>query len=148
MKKRVSRSFGFSMFEFLLVFVLVVMLSGYVWISINPLKIFMEIRNIQRLNDLNQIATAINQYSYENNSYPFNIEALPLCVESAIEIGKLDGEIDLASKLVDQYILTMPIDPLVKVGEETGYQICREEKFIYVLKAPYAEDGKNISVKK
>ncbi len=147
MRKKQSRSFGFSFIEFILVFFLIVLLSGYIWVSVNPLKIFSELRNIQRLNDLTQISNAITQYRYENNLWPFDKQTLPSCESGGAYIGIDKDNIDLESKLVDRYLIIMPVDPSLKYSSKTGYKICLASGDAIELLAPMAEQDEIIFVR-
>lgn len=147
MRKKQSRSFGFSFIEFILVFFLIVLLSGYIWVSVNPLKIFSELRNIQRLNDLTQISNAITQYRYENNSLPFDSASLPSCESGGAFIGMDEDGIDLESKLVDRYLIIMPVDPSLKYSSQTGYKVCLLSGDTIELLAPMAEQNEVIVVR-
>jgi hypothetical protein len=43
------------------------------------------------------------------------------------------------SKLTEEYLVTIPIDPLVLSGSSTGYAI-RKESDIVIVDAPFAEN--------
>ena len=64
---------AFTILEVLLIVATILILAVIVFIAINPAKSFMESRNMQRSENVEQIASAIYQYSVTNGTFPTGI---------------------------------------------------------------------------
>ncbi len=141
-----NKNSGFTLIEMLLVVALIAVLVGIVIIAINPNKQLGDARNAVREVNLSTIADSVYQYMIDGNGPP----ALPI-TSTSTEICQTDaltcvGMIDMTPiTLKRKYLTSMPVDPLVRQGNGTGYFIHREDNRI-LLEAPYAEQGKTIEV--
>lgn len=116
---------GMTLIEVLLVIALIAVLAAITYIAINPAKNFQDARNAQRSSDVLQILNAVTQYSSEQGHAltDFTV-AIPACPDTA-NIGTGTGDVNLASLLVEEYIVGIPSDPLTGTATDTGYDICR-----------------------
>ncbi len=140
---------GFTLLELLLVVVAISILAGIVVMTINPGQQFLEIRNAQRVGDVNKILGAVNQYMVDNNGvFPENIteEGGEIC---RTEASSCEGLIDLSVLTENErYLITIPVDPRVEGDNSSGYQILVTENGRVSVYAPYAEGGQVIEVKR
>lgn len=129
--------------------------------AINPGATYSQARNSERESEINQIASAIVQWTIDGGEISTlrTIEGKPIstCVLgmnsgtnilSGEDMTMLDA-VDLDPILSDIYLPAIPSDPEIAYGEYTGYDICIESssgKFTII--APAAEEGKTIKVTK
>jgi type IV pilus assembly protein PilA len=145
MPKAKNKYEGFSLIEILIVVALIIILATITIIAINPGKNFQDTRNAQRSSDVTSILNAVTQYTSEegNSLAAFTINACP----TPTAIGT--GGVDLASILVEEYIVEIPKDPQpAGTDADTGYTICLTDTGRVEISAPNAEGGKTISVKR
>lgn len=144
---------GFTLIELLVVIGILAVLLAITLIAINPARQFSLANNTKRSSDVNAILNAVHQYAAENKG------ALPGAITtSAQQIGNGNGQSDLCSTLVTQYMAALPQDPssnnganitdcAVQGGYATGYEIVRSASDNRVtVSAPSAELGQTISV--
>lgn len=159
MKKHFKYKVGFTLLEILLVVAAISILAGIVIVAINPGKQLGDTRNAQRSSDVTTILNAVYQYSIDNNG------ALPSEIEEdnggdcpADDSGKdsaicTDGScaagfIDLYTDLVPKYLVGIPVDPSGSAGEDTNYDIVKDEDGRVTVCASEAEQGKIINAEK
>ncbi len=143
MKNTLRREKGFSIIEVLLVVAAITILAGIVIVAINPGKQFMEVRNTQRVSDVNKILAAINHYMVDNDGvFPEELEEeeLEICQTNASDC---DGLLDLSVLTNNErYLVTIPIDPQKASDENgTGYTARVTENGRVVVSSFYAEGG-------
>ncbi|MDD5041023.1 MAG: hypothetical protein PHX87_00990 [Candidatus Peribacteraceae bacterium] len=98
-----------------------------------------ELRNSKRKEHLRTVISAIKEYKVDNNGFlPGKI------TEDDKYICRTDVEVDCTglvdlSVLTKEYLVTLPIDPLVLSGASTGYTIRKEVNTISIA-APQAEN--------
>jgi len=139
---------GFTLIEILVVMALIAILAAITFIAINPQKNFADARNTQRQSDVREILSAITQYGSESGNSYSTLGTIPTCttnVNNSAIIGT--DNVDLASKLVTGYIVSIPVDPSNGTAANTGYKICTTGGRIQI-DAPNAENGRVISVKR
>lgn len=130
---------GFTLLEILLVVAAIAILAGIVILAINPIKQLIEVRNTQRISDLNTIDKAITSYQIDNKGLlpvDFPTSLIEICntgskISSEVAPGECDGYYDL-SYLVPVYLVAIPSDPGLSAfyldqayaaGGGAGYQI-------------------------
>ncbi len=143
---------GFTLIEILVVVALIAILTAITFIAINPAKNFQDTRNTQRSSDVTQILNAVTQYTSEQGHTLAGLSALvPTCtadVADMVAIGSGTGNVNLATGLVDTYIVGIPLDPIGGTAADTGYTICSTTAGRVTINAPGAEGGKVIMVKR
>lgn len=102
------------------------------------LAVVIQLRDRDRREHLRTLASAIKQYIVDHNGQlPGNVyENNKFICRTDIESDCM-GLVDL-SKLTDDYLVTLPIDPLVLTGASTGYSI-RKERDLITVEATQAE---------
>jgi type II secretory pathway pseudopilin PulG len=130
---------------------LIAILTAITFIAINPAKNFQDTRNTQRSSDVTQILNAVTQYTSEMGHTLGDLGTIPLCdpllTVTPAAIGT--GGVNLATNLVDTYIVGIPMDPVDGTAADTGYTICQSAGGRVTIDAPGAEGaGKVISVKR
>jgi type IV pilus assembly protein PilA len=142
---------GFSLIEILIVVALIIILATITIVAINPAKNFRDTRNAQRSADVSQILNAITQYTSEEGNSVTQFGTIATCTANVNEgtaIGTATGNVNLSTRLVDEYIVAIPMDPSGGTAEDTGYVMCVTSGGRVQISAPSAEDGKVISVKR
>lgn len=143
---------GFTLIEILVVVALIAILTAITFIAINPAKNFADTRNTQRSSDVVQILNAVTQYTSEQGHAITDfvgtaIATIPTCPTVA-HIGTGSGNINLATQLVDTYIVGIPVDPSNGTAADTQYSICRTAGARITVSAVTPEVSKVISVKR
>jgi len=140
---------GFSLIEILVVVALIIILATITIVAINPAKNFRDTRNAQRSADVMQILNAVTQYTSEEGHTIAGFGTIPTCPVTGPGTGVIGtGGINLASILVDEYIVAIPKDPSNGTDADTGYRICQTAGGRVQIDAPGAEADKTISVKR
>ncbi len=138
---------GFTLIEILVVIALIAILAAITFIAINPAKNFADARNAQRSVDVSEILNAATQYTSEQGNSVTGLGTIATC-PTVTKIGTGVGNVDLATRLVDTYIVGIPLDPVGGTAADTGYTICKTTTGRLTVAAPNAENGKTISVKR
>ena len=142
---------GFTLLEVLLVVAIIAILAGIVIVAINPAKNLGDTRNSQRSSDVNAILSAASQYTLDNNALPAGITAVPteICATSATTCT---GLVDLTPlTTAGKYLSVLPKDPqcaTLCAPNGIGYKISKDTSDLITVTAPFAEQGKTISVTK
>jgi prepilin-type N-terminal cleavage/methylation domain-containing protein len=139
---------GFTLVEILVVVALIAILATITFVAINPAKNFADTRNAQRSSDVSAILNAVTQYTSEQGNSLSGLGTIPNCSSTPAEIGSGSGNVNLATNLVDEYIVGIPVDPSAGTDADTGYLICQTAGGRVTISAPSAENGKVISVKR
>lgn len=139
---------GFTLIEVLVVVALIAILAAITIIAINPAKNFADTRNATRSADVGQILNAVSEYTSQEGSQLADLGTIPLCTDTPAAIGTGPGNVNLATTLVDEYLVAIPKDPDNGTDENTGYTICRTPGNRVQIAAPNAENGKVISVQR
>ena len=142
---------GFTLIEILVVVALIAILATITIIAINPAKNFRDTRNAQRSSDVMQILNAVTQYTSEEGHTLGDLGTIPTCPTTGlptVNIGTGEGLINLGAKLVPDYLVAIPKDPVATVGtdENTGYAICQKTEGGRIQVSATAEGDKIISV--
>jgi len=147
-----QRQAGFTLLEVLLVVAIIAILAGIVIIAINPGKNLGDSRNSQRSADVNTILNGVYQYSLDNNgTLPAGITttSTEVCATGA---PSCTGLVDLSPlTTAGKYLVSIPKDPqcaTVCATNGAGYKINKDVNGRLVVTAPFAEQGKTISVTK
>lgn len=151
-KIKLQTQAGFTLLEVLLVVAIIAILAGIVIIAINPGKNLGDTRNSQRSADVNTIINGAYQYALDSNgTVPASITttATEICATGA---GSCTGLIDLSVLTASgKYLVSIPKDPqcsTVCAANGVGYKINKDVNGRLIVTAPYAEQGKTISVTK
>lgn len=143
---------GFTLLEVLLVVAIIAILAGIVIIAINPGKNLGDSRNAQRSADVNTILNGTYQYSLDNNgTLPAGITttATEVCATGA---PTCTGLVDLSGlTTAGKYLVSIPKDPqcaTVCAANGVGYRISKDANGRLTVNAPFAEQGKTITVTK
>lgn len=139
---------AFTLIEVLVVIALIAILAAITFIAINPAKNFADARNAQRSVDVAQILNAVTQYTSEQGNAIGDLGTIPLCTATPAAVGSGVGNVNLATNLVDEYIVGIPVDPSTGTAADTGYTICTTANGRVTIAAPDAENGKVISVRR
>ncbi len=109
--------------ELLVVIGLIGIISAIVMVVVNPAEQFRKTRDTKRMSETMEVQNALNQYQIKNGSFPDNLiegfgNSLPICQINRTGTSCLD-----LSALVPEYIVELPIDPLVESGSlHSGYE--------------------------
>ncbi len=159
MKLRFSssqRRAGFTLIELLLVIGIIAILAAIVIVAINPTKQLADARNAQRRSDVNTVLNAVYQYAIDNNGnlptgIPTDPTVLPICQTAvtgvACTAAPVSG-VDLATDLVGDYLVAIPVDPSEQGTDSTNYTITQDATGRITVAAPGAEQGATISVRR
>jgi prepilin-type N-terminal cleavage/methylation domain-containing protein len=143
---------GFTLIEILVVVALIAILAAITFIAINPAKNFADTRNAQRSSDVLQILNAVTQYTSEQGHNIADFGTIALCTATPDHVGTDPANVNLATLLVDTYIVGIPKDPgaggTVGTDADTQYTICRTAGNRVQVDAPLAENSKIVTVKR
>jgi prepilin-type N-terminal cleavage/methylation domain-containing protein len=141
---------GFTLIEILVVVALIAILTAITFIAINPAKNFRDTRNTERSSEVSEILSAVTQYTSEQGHTLADFGTIPTCPTTAAIVSGTPaaGQVNLASLLVDEYIVGIPQDPLTTSATDSGYTICKTASNRVEVDAPAAEGGVTISVKR
>jgi len=144
---------GFSLIEILVVVALMVILATITIVAINPAKNFRDTRDAQRSADVLQILNAVTQYTSEEGHTLAGLGTIPLCTATPACIGTdtticVDLAGDGTNKLVEEYIVEIPMDPSVGTAANTHYEICQTVSGRVQISATPETQGKTIVVKR
>ena len=140
-----SKAPGFTLIEILVVVALIAILAAVTIIAINPAKNFADTRNSTRSADVTAILNAVTQYTSEQGNALSDFGTIATCPTTSA-VGTGAGNINLATLLVDEFIVAIPLDPSTGTAADTGYTICQTTGARVQIDAPDAENGKVISV--
>lgn len=146
--KMKDKNKAFTLVEILVVVALVAILAAITIIAINPGKNFADTRNAQRSADVAEILSAVTQYTSEQGNAVADFGTITACTSGSDAIGTDAENINLATLLVDDYLVAIPQDPRGGTAGDTGYTICLTSGGRVQIEAPNAENGREIIVKR
>jgi len=135
--------------QILLIILAVIVLIGVLIFVINPSKQLAKMRNDSRRSNAQNILNAAYQYAVDNDgTLPASITESPKMI-CRLKAASCDGLADL-SEIVAQkkYISDIPIDPLEKNPNSSGYEIYKSSNGRINITAPKAENNATISLSK
>ena len=153
----IKKQSGFTLLEILLVVAAIAILAGIVIVALNPAKQLGDTRNAERWSDVNAILNATHQYAIDNNgNFPSDIET-DTTGDCPADDGGVDSAIctdgscsssliNLYDDLVPTYLTDIPTDPSGANGEDTNYDIVKDQNDRIYVCAPEAEQGETIEV--
>jgi type II secretory pathway pseudopilin PulG len=128
--RKIANQTGFTLIEILIITSLIIILFSVLIVVINPSKKIESAYNAARASDSKTIASAVQQYFIDNESYSgLGITTTPkeICNTGFEEAGSnkinCSGYANL-SNLVSKYTVAIPADPTVSADESgSGYVI-------------------------
>lgn len=117
-KPRIKLESGFTLIELLVVIGILAVLLAITLVAINPARQFAKANDTKRLNDVNTILNAIDQYAVDNSG---NLPpTMPLPGASASAISNIGA--NLCQYLTPTYVAALPSDPTagIPTGQITG----------------------------
>ena len=140
----------FTPVQILLIVLAVIVFFGVLIFFINPSKQLAKMRNDDRRSNAQNILNAVYQYAADNNGVlPASITESPKMI-CRLKSASCEGLADL-SEIVAQkkYISDIPIDPLEKNPNSSGYEIYKSSSNGRInVTAPKAENNATISLSK
>lgn len=131
-----------------IIFLAVIFIGGIIFL-INPVKRFVEMRNSDRRSNAQNILNAVYQYAADNNGVlPPSITESPkmICRPKAVSC---EGLVDLSEMVAQKkYISDIPVDPLEKNPNSSGYEIYKSANGRINIVAAEAENNATISLSK
>jgi hypothetical protein len=126
------------------VFVGITMSGVATYNAVNPKSLLSSARDSQRASDIKEISKAVKDYLDDHKNVDSIFSKISDCnIDTAKEIGKGIGNIDLEKILVDIYLAKMPLDPADGSSRtNTGYAICKLSNGKYEIFAPKSEGDK------
>jgi len=132
-----------------LVILAVVIFLGALFFIINPSKRLIEMRNSDRRSNAQNILNEVYQYAADNNgALPESITEVPkmICRPKA---ASCEGLVDLSEVIArKKYLSGIPIDPLEKNFNSSGYEIYKSANGRINVAAAKAENNATISLSK
>lgn len=168
--KRYPLNAGFTLIEILVVIGLIAILAAIVIIAINPARQFAQGRNSQRTSNVNSILNAIGQKIADGKGvFKGDVPGsnpLQTCPDLTLTTDNPAGTLTASTTyeimtdsdtgvngvnihiacLSPQYIATMPVDPSLSAGTDTGYKLSLDAIHRVTITAPDAELSQPISV--
>ncbi|GMR19185.1 MAG: hypothetical protein BMS9Abin34_315 [Patescibacteria group bacterium] len=148
---------GFTLIELLVVIAIIAILAAVVFVALDPVKRFADARNSTRINDVNSVLTAVQQYIVDNNgSLPTGLSTsmseTQLGTAGAGATTTIDGAacgtvaaaLDLSTPLA-KYLVSIPVDPNGDAAR-TSYSAAVDANNIVTVRACDAENGATIQV--
>jgi prepilin-type N-terminal cleavage/methylation domain-containing protein len=128
---------GFTLIELLIVIVIISILAAIIFVAVDPATRFADARNARRRSEVVSILNAVLHYQVDNNgTLPSAIDSVATtsqvlgtagsgCDTTCTATGANDTAAcaDLTAALVDEYLATIPMDPLSGVSTNTDYYI-------------------------
>lgn len=146
---------GFTIPELLVVIGIVALLAGICLFFLRPEHKDIQRRNAERQLDIAMIAQVLGTYKQKNGHLPADITT------TAKEIGSGDGQANLCTTLVPEYMTDIPFDPVAGTADtedacnvdgqqyDSGYTVSvNKAGTIVTVAAPNAEDDQVITVAK
>lgn len=93
-----------------------------------------------RRTDLALLVQVLNEYHYENKQLPDNMPT------TATPIGSEDGQFDLCTLLVPDYLTDLPFDPQVGLVSVDGACDAEDQQYITGYTIMKSKDGKTITL--
>jgi len=145
---------GFTLIELLVVILIISILSVTVFVALNPVKRFADARDARRWTDVDNILTAVHEYTVDNGgTSPAGLTTTEVqlgtsatgcnaanCTTPPTSAACLD-----LSTILSSYLKKMPTDPRVGTPAMTGYKIVKDSNGIVTVSA-CASEGAGIQV--
>ncbi|MBU1118380.1 prepilin-type N-terminal cleavage/methylation domain-containing protein [Patescibacteria group bacterium] len=141
---------GFTLIELLIVIAILAIIGAAVFVALNPAKRLGEANDAARWSDVNQILSAIHQYTidnqgdipndgtgdWDNNNYNvLGTGAVTTCDTCAAVTGTIDGDCLTFTDLTGTYLGSIPEDPRYGSEADTQYYVQRNTSNIVTVGA-------------
>ncbi len=150
MQKQIKK--GFTLIELLVVIAIIAILATVVFVALDPVQRFADARNSRRWSDVNNILTAVSEYTVDNNgTIPSGIttteKQLGNCASGGASActGAAAACLDLSTTLA-KYLKSMPLDPDAGSVSTTKFSVVADANNIVTVKACAAENAQTITV--
>ncbi len=145
---------GFTLIELLVVIAIIAILAVIVFVALDPVTRFADSRNSRRWTDINNILTAIHEYTVDNGG------TMPTGITSDSRVWQLGSDgagcnavctsgeaacLDL-SALLAKYLKSMPLDPDGGTAGKTYYSVSADANNLITIDACNAENGETVEV--
>jgi prepilin-type N-terminal cleavage/methylation domain-containing protein len=144
----ILRKKGFTLLEILLVIAAIGILASIVIVAINPQRQLAQVRDTQRISDLEAMYKGLNQYLIDYGQYPAPIQSMAIGYEERREVCRQavsnSGCISLSGDITPTYLAQIPQDPQANVSDQisewgTGYSVVRNSDGTIALVANIPE---------
>lgn len=148
---------GFTLIEILLVIGILSILLVVVFAALNPATRLADARDARRWNDVNQVLTAIHECIVDNdgdeaacgltddNTTDEVVNGVIATGCDAVCGGAADECVDLSTLVTQNYMASLPTDPIAPATDHTSYSV-KLNNGIVTVSACGAEGGSSITV--
>ena len=135
--------------QILLIILAIIVLLSALFFVINPAKRLIKMRNDARRSNAQNILNAVYQYAADNNNIlPSSITESPKMICKP-KVASCEGLVDLSEIIAKKiYISEIPVDPLEKDPNSSGYEIYKSANGRINIIAPKAENNVTINLSK
>ncbi|MFA6253390.1 MAG: type II secretion system protein [Patescibacteria group bacterium] len=129
---------GFNLIEIVITVAVLAIIAGTIMYNEDPEKRIGQARDAQRIQELNTIARAIENYEIENHALPSDFSMATLGVGERIVLCSTAASLTCGTQtknclVVDdpnflgKYLPTLPVDPNKSTATDTGYYVTRAD---------------------
>jgi len=125
--------------------------GGFAYMILNPGKMKSDVRNSERSEEISSIMERMTNYVQTTGNIPAVIPLNRECASIGNEICRIEtsdcnGYVDLSGVLIGEE-KELPVDPLRKEGNGSGYYISNDGQGNILVCAPLSERNVNIELK-
>lgn len=135
MKKKMSK--GFTLIELILVIAIIIIIASAIFVALNPAKRLGDANDSRRWSDANQILSGVHQYIVDNkgsipnsatwavtNNYMLGTDGTG-CNTGCGAVTTQTACLNLSDLTSNDYIGSIPMDPVIGTAAKTDYYISR-----------------------